>query len=454
MNQPAESAYARARQHFETRAGLPLAARLATLQRLETALADSADEFLAALVRDLGKPPLEAWLAEIHFLLAEIRLFRKKLKRWQRPRRAGHPFYLLPARSEIRRQPHGVALIAAPWNYPLQLSLSPLIAAVAAGNSVVLKPSEHAPATAAALARLLPAVFPDGQVQVLVGGPELGAALLEQPFDFYFYTGSENVGRHYAAAAARRLVPCVLELGGKCPCLLDESADLDLAVPRLVSAKWFNAGQTCVAPDFVLVHASRHGELVAKLADQLRASYGHDHPRDLATIVNRPHYDRLLALATGPTVRIGDDDPERLLLAPRLLPEADWDHPAMQAEIFGPLLPVLAYDQLDEALARLRQRPAPLALYAFSKSDAVLEQVAAAVPSGSVCFNDAVKQAVNLALPFGGVGASGMGRYRGKAGFDTFTWERPVTKRYWVRDFFQVLPPYGDKLAFFRKWMG
>lgn len=449
----AGEAFSAARRHFESGLGRPLPARLAALARLELELTDSTDDLLAALATDLGKPPLEAWLAEIHFVLSEIRLFRKKLRRWQKPRRAGHPFYLLPARSEIRREAYGAVLIAAPWNYPLQLSLSPLVAAIAAGNTVVLKPSELAPATAAALRDLLGNVFPDGWVQVLTGGPGLGAALLDQPFDFFFYTGSETVGRLYAEAAARHLAPCVLELGGKCPCLVDPSADLDLVVPRLVSAKWFNAGQTCIAPDFVLVHASRHEALVEKLAAQLRSSYGPSVPRDLARIVNRRHYDRLRELDIGEVIRIGEDDSDRLLLAPRILPQATWDHPAMQEEIFGPILPVIAYDTLDESLARLRRQPAPLALYAFSKDDAVLEHIAAAIPSGSVCFNDAVKQAVNLELPFGGTGASGMGRYRGKAGFETFTWERPVTKRYWIRDFFHLLPPYGDKLKVFRKWM-
>lgn len=449
----AERAFQSARRHFQSGGGRPLAARLDALARLETAVASAADDLLDALARDLGKPELEAWLAEIHFVLTEIRLFRRKLKRWLRPRRTGHPFYLLPARSEIRREPHGVVLIAAPWNYPLQLSLSPLIAAIAGGNSVVLKPSEAAPATASALHDLLATVFPDGQVEVVVGGPAIGAALLEQPFDLFFYTGSESVGRLYAEAAARHLAPCVLELGGKCPCLIDGTADFELVVPRLVSAKWFNAGQTCVAPDFVLVPEARRAELVERIERQLRACYGPGVPADLAAIVNPVHFGRLLDLVSGPVIQIGEDDPGRRLLAPRVLPEATWDDPAMEHEIFGPILPVIGYEDFDAALDRLRARPDPLALYAFSKDDAFLERVAAALPSGSVCFNDAVKQAVNLELPFGGVGASGMGRYRGRAGFDTFTWERPVTKRYWVRDFFQVLPPYGDKAKLFRKWM-
>ena len=453
-DEAAEARASRARAFFVEGSTRPVGARLEALARLEEAIVRETDALLDALAADLGKPELEAWLAEIHFVLAEIRLFRRHLRRWAKPRRVGNPFYLWPARSEIRREPFGTVLIAAPWNYPFQLSLSPLIAAVAGGNTVVLKPSELAPATAALLERLLRGVFPPGHVEVVTGGPGTDAALLEFPFDFFFYTGSERVGRLYGEAAARHLAPVVLELGGKCPCLLDATADFEIAVPRIVSAKWFNAGQTCVAPDFVLVPESRREELVGKLRSRLEASYGASVPRDLAAIVNGTHYERLLGLVTGEVIAVGEDDPGRRLLAPRLLAKASWDEPAMREEIFGPVLPVIGYDSIDEVLARLTARPAPLALSAFSKDNAMLERIAAAVPSGSVCFNDAVKQAVNLAMPFGGAGASGMGRYRGRAGFETFTLSRSVTRRFWVKDLFSTLPPYGEKAKQFRKWMG
>lgn len=427
--------------------------RLAALTRLETALSSETDAILAALAADLGKPGLEAWLSEIHFVLTEIRFFRKKLRQWSRPLRVGNPFFIFPARSEIRREAHGVVLIAAPWNYPLQLSLSPLIAAVAGGNTVVLKPSELAPATAAILAKILSDVFEPGHVTVVCGGPDAGAALLEQPFDLFFYTGGERVGRLYAEAAVRHFVPVILELGGKCPCLLTDDVDLDLAVPRIVSAKWFNAGQTCVAPDFVLVPESKREAFVAKTRSLLEQVYGTGTPRDLAAIVNESHYERILSVCQGDVVTVGEDDASSRIIAPRILPNAGWDDPAMREEIFGPVLPVVGYTDLDETLARLAAQPAPLALYAFSRDSATLEHIAGAVRSGSVCFNDAVKQAMNLALPFGGVGASGMGRYRGRAGFEAFTWTRAVTRRYWVKDFFLTLPPYGQTLARMRRWM-
>lgn len=443
----------RARKFLDSGAARPLDFRLAALARLKAAIHRRTDDLLAALAADLGKPGLEAWLAEVHFVTSEIRLFRKRLRGWARPRRTGNPFYVLPARSEVRREPHGVVLVSAPWNYPVQLSLSPLVAAVAGGNAVVLKPSELAPATAALLAEILGEVFEPGHVTVVSGGPETGSALLREPFDLFFHTGSERVGRLHAEAAARHLAPVVLELGGKCPCVLTDDIDLDLAVPRIVSAKWFNAGQTCVAPDFVLVPESIRESFVAKTRTILENVYGTGRPRDLAAIVNETHLARILSLCQGEVVVVGEDDPAARLLAPRLLAAADWDDPAMREEIFGPVLPVVGYTDLGETLARLAARPAPLALYAFSRDAGTLERIAAAVPSGSVCFNDAVKQAVNLELPFGGVGASGMGRYRGRAGFETFTWERPVTRRYWVKDFFLTLPPYGKTLDWMRRWM-
>lgn len=445
--------HCRAREFWRSGATRPLPFRLEALARLEAAVIAETDAILAALDSDLGKPGLEAWLAEVHFVLTEIRLFRKRLRRWAKPRQVGNPFFIFPARSEIRREPHGVVLIAAPWNYPFQLSLSPLIAAVAGGNCVVLKPSELAPATAAILAKILSDVFEPGHVTVLCGGPETGAALLEEPFDLFFYTGSERVGRLYATAAARHLAPVVLELGGKCPCLLTDDVDLDLAVPRIVSAKWFNAGQTCVAPDFVLVPESKREALVAKTRSVLEQAYGTGIPRDLAKIVNESHYQRVLSVCQGEVVIVGEDDPVTRILAPRFLPNAGWDDPAMHEEIFGPVLPMVGYTDLEATLDRLAAMPAPLALYVFSGDSATLDRIADAVASGSVCFNDAVKQAVNLALPFGGVGASGMGRYRGRAGFETFTWTRSVTRRFWVKDFFLTLPPYGKTLAWMRRWM-
>ena len=425
--------------------------RLEKLRILEAAITRRGEELLAALASDLGKPSLEAYVAEYYFVLSEIRLFRKNLSRWSRPQRVGNPFYFYPARSEIRREPYGVNLIVSPWNYPFQLSLSPLVAAVAAGNCVVLKPSEMAPATASLLAALIAEVFDPAHVIVVNGGPRIGKELLELPFDFWFYTGNERIGRLYAEAGARTLTPVALELGGKCPCVVDIGVDLDIAVERIISAKFFNAGQTCIAPDFVLVPKALKDTFISKARAVLIAAYGNENRGDLAAIVNERHYRRLQSLITPGEIRVGEDNLATRRLAPRLLPDADWESLVMQEEIFGPILPVIAYASLDEALKALSALPSPLALYAFSRNRQTLEHIAGSVRSGSICFNDVLKQATNLNLPFGGVGNSGMGRYRGRAGFECFSYQRSVTRRYFCRDFFRLMPPYGDRLEKLRR---
>ncbi len=398
--------------------------RLKKLALLENAIIRRSDDILAALNKDLGKPSLEAYLAEVHFVISEIRLFRKKLRQWSRPRRVGSPFYLQPARSEIRRDPYGIALIVAPWNYPFQLSMSPLIAALGAGNCVFLKPSDLAPSTSNIIAEIISEVFEARHVTSITGGPEVGKALLSLPFDYWFYTGGERIGKLYATAAAGSLAPITLELGGKCPCFLDADIDLDLAAARVASAKFFNAGQTCIAPDFVLVHNSIRHVFVEKLAAVITSHYTESGASDLSRIVSEDHYRRLKKLISGDAIRIGVDDPEALRLVPRILPQSDWSSPAMSEEVFGPILPILGYDSLEEAIERLRSLPSPLALYVFSRNSETLEKISGSIRSGSVCFNDAIKQATNLRLPFGGVGQSGMGRYHGRSGFETFSYER------------------------------
>ena len=443
------------REFFAAGGTRPLPARLAPLRRLAESLATHTDSLLEALRADLGKPPVEAWLAEVQFVRDEIRLVNKQLARWARPRRVGNPFYFLPARSEVRREPFGSVLVAGPWNYPLQLALSPLVGAVAAGNCVVLKPSELAPATAARLADILRDIFDPAHVAVVTGGPETGAQLLEQRFDFFFYTGGGRIGRRYAEAAARHLAPCTLELGGKCPAILDDGIDLPSAAERLVTGKFFNAGQTCVAPDFVLVPSSAHDGLIEALQSELDARYASPSPSpDLARIVNEAHFDRLVGLVSPDALATGDDDRPGRYLAPRLLPGADWEMPAMQEEIFGPILPVIPYAHLSTALDELARRPAPLAVYPFSKRPEFVRAVTGAVASGSVCVNDTMKPATNPQLPLGGVGASGMGRYHGRAGFENFTYPRAVVRRWLGKDPFLLKPPYDGQLERLRKMLG
>ncbi|WP_424316552.1 aldehyde dehydrogenase family protein [Haloferula sp.] len=426
-------------------------ARMAILERILKLIEESEDQILDALESDFGKPRIEAWLAEVLFVKTELKYILKRLKGWARPRRAGHPFYFLPARSEVRREPFGVVLVMAPWNYPLQLALSPAIAAIAAGNSVVIKPSELAPATAAVLERIIRKSASPRLVAVVCGDAAVGERLLEQDFDFYFFTGGERVGRLVAKAAAERMVPCVLELGGKSPAVIHSSTELDIAVERIVLGKFFNAGQTCMAPDFVMVPEALLPKFRARIRQVLDETYGKE-GAEIARCVHEGQRDRVLALVADDAEQVGEDGPHSLQLAPRWA-VVDWEHPSMQEEIFGPLLPVVTYPSDDDCLGRLADLPSPLALYLFSGDADFSERAMRVMRSGSVCINDVMKQATNLELPFGGVGASGHGRYRGKAGFDVFSYERSVTRRFMIRDLFQLKPPYGNLLETMRRWI-
>ncbi|WP_411845233.1 aldehyde dehydrogenase family protein [Roseibacillus persicicus] len=427
-----------------------LDARLEALERFEKALEARQEEILEALAKDLGKPTLEAFLSEYYFLLQEVRLVRKSLKRWLRPRRVSSPFYFWPCRNEVCLEPHGRVLIISPWNYPVQLALAPLLGAVAAGNTVILKPSEETPASAALLEKLLGDCFPPEWVAVVQGGAEFTSSLLEHRFDFLFFTGSTRVGKIVAEKAASQLIPHVLELGGKCPCVVDATADLEVAAKRILIGKLFNAGQTCFAPDFVAVEAGVKDELVKALQTVLQ-----EHPweQEMGTIVNSKHYQRLKNLCRESDLRKGEDDEDALHLAPRIAASATWEDEVMEEEIFGPILPVVAYETKDELFAQLSKRPEPLALYCFSREEEFVELLTTRVSSGGVCINDVGKHAMNLKSPFGGKGESGYGRYRGKDSVRAFSYERTYTKRYFINDPFESLPPRAKQTELLRKWM-
>ena len=424
--------------------------RIAALRRLDKALSERREEMLEALVQDMGKPEIEAFLAEHAFLMQEIRLLCRSLKKWLAPRRVGSPFYFQPCTSEVCREPFGMALLLAPWNYPMQLSLAPLLAAVAAGNTVVLKPSEMAPACERFLASIIADCFPPEHVAVVCGGVDVATELLDRKFDFIFFTGSTEIGRVVAGKAARHLTPTILELGGKCPCVVHRSADLELTARRILAGKFFNAGQTCFAPDFVVAHEEIREALVDELERLLERL---PWEKEMATIINERHYQRLLDLLGGREIRKGEDDRGRLHLAPRILPEADWGDRAMREEIFGPVLPVVGLKNTGELIDRLKGYASPLALYVFTRDEEFVAAVMAGIRSGSVCVNDTMKQASNLNLPFGGVGDSGHGRYRGRAGVESFSYERSVTKRYFLKDWFEMLPPRAGKTAFLKRWL-
>ncbi|MCG8599994.1 MAG: aldehyde dehydrogenase family protein [Verrucomicrobiales bacterium] len=439
------------RNFFASGTTKSVAYRLEKFGKLEKTIRDSEREILKCLQTDLGKPEVESYVSEVYFLLHEIRRTRKMLRRWVKPEKARNPFYFLPAKSEIRREPFGTVLAMAPWNYPFQLSLSPLIGAIASGNTVILKPSEKAPATSTILKQIVSEVFEPAHATVVTGGPDVASALLEIPFDLFFFTGGEKVGRVVAAAAAKHLSPVVLELGGKSPCIVDRTADIDISAERIVSGKFLNAGQTCMAPDFVAAEESIRKPLSDKIRQLLEERYGNNREEDIARMIDPGRFDEIMKVVVGPVYETGGNNRKSLKISPKLLPRAKWTDASMNQEIFGPVLPVVSFHDIDDLLKQLRALPPPLALYIFSRNSKFRESIAQSMPSGSICYNDVIKQATNFDLPFGGVGASGMGRYRGKAGFETFTYSRSVTKRYFWKDPFTLEPPYENALERLRK---
>jgi aldehyde dehydrogenase (NAD+) len=401
-----------------------------------------------ALERDLGKEPVEAFLSEVAFVRGEIRHALRHLRSWMKPSRRKSPLLAWPARAEVVRDPAGVVLILGPWNYPFQLVLGPLVAAVAAGNAAVVKTSELAPATAAAVADLIADAFDPAHVTVVQGGPEVAMALQEQRFDHVFFTGSTATGRKVMAAAARHLTPVTLELGGKCPVLVFPSRDGDLETiaRRIAWGKRMNAGQTCVAPDHVWVERRHRDALVKALA----AAFEQFGPA--GKIINAAHFDRLRGyLGDGRVVHGGEPDAVRRVFPPTILTEVPRDAAVMREEIFGPVLPVLACDGPDEALAAIARAPSPLAVYLFTGDRDLIRRTADATRSGGICVNDVILQITGNELPFGGVGDSGMGRYRGKAGFDTFTRERSILRRTLWPDFPVRYPSARQTLELVKK---
>lgn len=417
------------RATFATGRTRPLDWRLGQLEALRTLLTEEREAFQQALHEDLGKGPAEAYRTEIGFTLNELDHTVRHLAEWLRPRPAAVPEAFLPAEARAVREPLGVVLVIAPWNYPLQLALAPLVGALAAGNTVLVKPSELAPATSAAIARLLPRYLDPQAVAVVEGAVPETTALLEQRFDHIFYTGNGAVGRIVMAAAARHLTPVTLELGGKSPVVVDSGADLAVTARRIVRGKFLNAGQTCVAPDYVLAVGDTAPALEAELAEAVREAYGEDAAADpeYGRIVNTRHFDRLTALlGDGRTVTGGGFDRESRYLAPTVLADVPPQAPVMRAEIFGPVLPVLAVPDLDAAIAFINERDKPLALYAFTESDATKERLAAETSSGALVFGLPVSHLAVPELPFGGVGESGMGRYHGEYSVDTFSHTKAV----------------------------
>jgi coniferyl-aldehyde dehydrogenase len=449
--------FAAQRAAFAAEPDPPLAVRRERLDRLAALVEESEDEIVSAIAADFGvRSAHETRIAELFMIRAGIRHAFRHLATWMRAQRVPTPLYLWPGRSRIVRQPLGVVGVISPWNYAVQLALLPAVAALAAGNRVLLKPSELTPETAALLARLVTERFAADEFAVVTGGPDLGEAFARLPFDHLFFTGSTAVGRKIALAAAENLTPVTLELGGKSPVIIHSDADLEVLAPRLATGKLLNAGQTCIAPDYVLAPTGRVDALVDALAKSVAELY----PRlganpDYTSIVSDHHYARLTALiddaeAKGArVVRLNPGNellPERSRkLAPTLLVGVHDDMAAMREEIFGPILPIESYANLDEAIARINARPRPLALYAFGGDREVQERFLRETLSGGVTLDDTLWHFCSEELPFGGIGASGIGAYHGERGFRTFTHEKAVFAQPRFALAWLLRPPYGAR---------
>ena len=436
----------RQREYFAAGHTLPYAARLAALKKLKEALQRHEADLARALREDLGKSDYESYMCETGLTLSEASWMIRNLRRLMRNRTVPTPLAQFAARSFRSPSPYGTVLIMSPWNYPVMLTLDPLIDALAAGNTAVVKPSAYAPASAAVLAQIIGECFPPEYVCVVTGGRAENQALLHQKFDMIFFTGSKAVGKEVLRCAAEHLTPAVLELGGKSPCIVERTAKIGLAAKRIVFGKYLNCGQTCVAPDYILCDAAVRDELVAALQKEIAAQFGADPLQNPAygKIINEKHYRRLLGLIDPAKVVCGGQGDEAALrIAPTILQDVTWDDAVMGEEIFGPLLPVLTYDDLDAALAEIEARPHPLALYLFSEDKAVQRTVLDRCHFGGGCLNDTIIHLATSAMPFGGVGDSGMGGYHGKAGFEAFSHLRSIVdKKTWM-DMPVRYQPYG-----------
>lgn len=440
---------------FNTQQTKDISFRKEQLKKLSKAIKSYESDILEALYTDLGKNKVEAYATEIGITLKSIKNARKELKNWTKTKNVDTPLYLFPTKSYIKKEPYGTVLIIAPFNYPFQLVFEPLIGAIAAGNTAIIKPSELTPNVARVIKRLINETFDANYIEVIEGGIEETQTLIHLPFDYVFFTGSENVGKIVYQAASENLVPVTLEMGGKSPVIVDETANIKVASERICFGKFTNAGQTCVAPDYILVHESVKDDLITALSKTLREFYGQNIQQspDYGRIVNLKHYHRLTSLLNSAQMNIvfgGHSDEDERYIEPTLLDHVTSDSAIMQEEIFGPILPILTYQSLDEAIAFIHQRPKPLSLYLFSEDENATQRVINELSFVGGAINDTLMHLANPKLPFGGVGASGMGRYHGKYSFDTFTHEKSYIFKSTRLESGVHLPPYKGKFKYIK----
>ena len=448
----------RQRSYFQSGATLPVSARLAALRRLYNAISSHEKEIRRALQKDLGKSGFESYMCETGMVLEEISYMLKHTRKFAREQRVHTPLAQFCSRSYKKPSPYGVTLIMSPWNYPFMLTLSPLADALAAGNTAVVKPSAYSPYTSEVLLSILTECFDPKYVAVVTGGRAENTCLLREHFDYIFFTGSQAVGKEVMRSAAEHLTPVTLELGGKSPCIVDQTADIRLAARRIVFGKYLNCGQTCVAPDYVYCHRSVKDQLIKEVQKQIRRQYGKQplHSSDYGKIINEKHFNRILGLIDEKkVVHGGGSDRSTLRIEPTVMDNVTFSDAVMQEEIFGPVMPILVFDSLDEVIRRINSMPHPLALYIFTSDKKTARKVTARCGFGGGCINDTIIHLATSEMGFGGFGESGMGAYHGKTGFDTFThYKSIVDKKTWI-DLPMRYQPYrkGDEklVRFFLK---
>lgn len=439
-------------QFFDTGQSRDISFRKNQLLKLKSLLKDSEGQIFQALEADFQKPAFETFATELLVTYQEIDHLLKNLSKWAKPKKVRGSLINFPSKNYIHSQPYGVSLVIGAWNYPLQLVINPALGSMAAGNCTVLKPSEIAPHTSELLAETINSSFDRGYLHVVQGDAHTTQALLDQPLDYIFFTGSTHIGKIVMKAAAEQLTPLTLELGGKSPAIVDRTAGLELAAKRITWGKFINAGQTCVSPDYVYVHQSQEEELVQLIRKNIHSFYG-EHPQqseDYARIINPRHYDRIKNLIDSQkVVSGGKTDPQDLYIEPTIMADVCWDDAVMQEEIFGPILPILRYKNIDDVISQVNAHSKPLALYLFTTDSAREERIINQLPFGGGCINDTVAHLGNLELPFGGIGESGFGSYHGKASFDVFSQQKSIMKKSRWLDISLRYPPYEGKL----KWL-
>lgn len=451
-----QSVVERQRAYFLCDETKDISFRMDALRKLESAIQACEGEILKALKEDLNKSDFEAYATEIGIVYSELDDALKHLPGWARKKRVRTPVMHFKASSWMVPEPYGVVLIMSPWNYPFQLSLAPLIGAMAAGNCAVVKPSSYSPRTSAVVAKILGECFSEEYIAVVEGGREANQELLKQKFDYIFFTGSVNVGKTVMEAASKHLTPVTLELGGKSPCIVHKDANPELAARRIIWGKCLNSGQTCVAPDYLLVHRDIKDRVISAMKTSIIEFFGEkpcqnpEYPK----IINEKHFNRLKGLLSDGRILVGGDVNEAThQIAPTIVDQITWESPVMQEEIFGPILPVLTFDDIDEVIAAVNSRPKPLALYLFTNDKSVEKRIVKSISFGGGCINDTIVHLATSFMPFGGVGESGMGRYHGKWSFDTFTHEKSILMKSCRLDIKLRYPPYKDKMGLLKRFM-